>query len=85
MVNQEFLDEPVGLTGSFDPQGHTVPQSLTWRGKQYTIVTVGRQWDEDEGRNVLTEAADGTRFELQLRRRDLIWHVKRVWRAQAVV
>ena len=34
-------------------------------------------------RDVLVEAADGTRFELQLRREDLAWRVKRVWRAAA--
>jgi hypothetical protein len=82
MTNTEFFDEPISVTCSIDDQGHTNLQSLTWQGRQYTIVAVGRQWDEDDGRHVMAEAADNTRFELQLRREDLIWRVKKVWRAQ---
>lgn len=82
MINTEFFDEPISVTCFIDDQGHTNLQSLTWQGKQYTIVAVGRQWDEDDGRHVMAEAADSTRFELQLRREDLIWRVRKVWRAQ---
>jgi hypothetical protein len=82
MINTEFFDELISVTCFIDAQGHTNLQNLTWRGKQYTIVAVGRQWDEDDGRHVMAEAADNTRFELQLRREDLIWRVKKVWRAQ---
>ena len=82
MINTEFFDESISVTCSIDGQGHTNLQSLTWQGRQYTIVAVGRQWDEDDGRHVMAEAADNTRFELQLRREDLIWRVRKVWRAQ---
>ena len=85
MVNTEFFDDPASVTASVDPQGQTTIQSISWQEQRYPIVTVGRQWDEENGRRVLVEAVDGTRFELQLRRENLIWYVRKVWRGQAVV
>jgi hypothetical protein len=85
MVNTEFFNEPVTVSCTIDHQGHTTLQSLTWQDERYSIVTIGRQWDKDDGRHIMAEAVDGTRFELQLRREDLIWHVRKVWRGAAVV
>lgn len=85
MVHEEFFEDPVKVLCSMDDQGHTIPQTVTWQDKPYPIVTVGRQWDEDDGRHIMAEAADGTRFELQLQRDNLIWYVRRVWRAQVAV
>ena len=82
MDNTEFFDDPVKISMIVDSQGLTALQNLTWQEQTYTIVTVGRQWDEADGRHIMAEAADGTRFELQLRRQDLIWYVTRVWRGQ---
>jgi len=84
MDSTEFVNEPVNVNSSMDNKGHTTPQKLTWRNKQYTIVTVGRQWDETDGRYVLVETADGSRFELQLRRENLIWYLRKVWWGQIV-
>ena len=84
-MKTEFFDDPIGVICAINEQGHTNLQNLTWRGTQYTIVAVGRQWNEETGRRVMAEAADGTRFELELRREDLIWRVNKVWRAQILV
>jgi hypothetical protein len=65
-----------------DGQGQTTIRTFNWREQQFTVVTMGRQWDDEAGRHLMVEAADGTRFELLLRRRDLIWSVQKVWRAQ---
>lgn len=84
MTNTEFFDDPIRVICTISEDGETALQSLTWRRQSYTIVAVGRQWDEADGRHVMAEAVDGTRFELQLRREDLIWRVRRVWRVQMV-
>ena len=84
MVNPEFFDESISVTSSVDAHGHTTLQSFSWRDTTYPIVAVGRQWDEADGRHMLVEAVDGTRFELQLRREDLVWHVRKVWRGQII-
>ena len=84
MNNEEFLDEPAFVVAAMDDEGKFDPQRITWQTHKYRITSVGRQWDETDGRHVLVEAADGTRFELQLRREDFTWRVKRVWRTAAV-
>jgi hypothetical protein len=82
MTNPEFYDEPITATGTMDSRGQVSVQSFTWQEQQYTIITMGRQWTDEAGRHLLVEAAGGARFELLLRRRDLVWSVQRVWRAQ---
>jgi hypothetical protein len=81
MTNEEFLDEPASVVAAMDSDGNLSLQRVIWRGHKYRITAVGRQWDEAGGRHVLVEAADGTRFEVLLRREDFAWRVKRVWRA----
>jgi hypothetical protein len=80
MNNMEYLDEPVSIVAVMREDGDLTIQKVTWQRKRYTITATGRQWDEETGRFVLAEASDGTRFELQLSRRDLRWRLKRVWR-----
>lgn len=75
----QFLDETVVVLASIDEQGHTQPKKLTWRGSELTLVSLGRQWDTENGRHVLVEASDGTRYELLLARSDLRWRLKRQW------
>ena len=82
MTDTEFFNDPIRVTCSIDEQGQTNIQSLSWRDKPYTILVVGRQWDDADGRHVMAETADSTRFELLLPRNDLIWRVKRAWRPQ---
>ena len=85
MSEMEWLDEPAGVVAISDAQGRITPRQLMWRDHDYTIISVGRQWDGTAGRHVLVEAAGGTRFELQLRRDDLTWRVRRVWWGQVLV
>jgi len=84
MTNEEFFDEPASVVAAMNDEGNLSPQRVTWQKHKYRIISVGRQWDETDGRHVLAEAADGTRFELQLRRQDFAWRVRRVWRAPLV-
>ncbi len=79
MATMEFLDDPVAVLAAIDNQGHTRPHQLSWRGVDYTLISVGRQWDTENGRHVLVEAGNGARFELQLSRSDLRWRLKRRW------
>ncbi len=84
MSNPEFIDDPISVTCAIDESGQVKLHHLTWQGQHYTIVASGRQWDEADGRHLLVESGDGTRFEAQLRREDFAWRVRRVWRVQMV-
>jgi hypothetical protein len=85
MNKTEFYCEPIIAAGTVDAQGQTTLQQITWRARQYTIISQGRQWDETDGRHLLAESVDGTRFELHLQRETLIWFVRKVWRASITV
>lgn len=80
MNKTEYYFEPAAAIGTIDADGQTSLQQITWRGRHYTIVSQGRQWDDADGRHLMAEAADGTRFELHLQRKQLIWFVRKVWR-----
>jgi hypothetical protein len=80
MTNEEFVDERVSVVAAMDGEGQMNPQRVTWQARKYRITSVGRQWDEEDGRHILVETVDGTRFELLLRREDFVWRIKRVWR-----
>ncbi len=84
MVSEEVYNDPVNVVFSMNETGRINVEKIIWQGQTYRATGMGRQWDEPEGRHVLTETAGGTRFELQLRRQDFTWRVKRVWRAQAI-
>lgn len=84
MSEMEMLDEPVTVETVSDSQGQVAVQRLKWREQAYTVISMGRQWDEPAGRHLLVETAGGTRFELELRREDLRWRVRRVWWGQTL-
>ncbi len=81
-MTEEFFNDPITLTTSMDDAGQISPQSLIWQGTRYILIAAGRQWDTDDGRHILVEAANGDRFELQLSRKDLLWYLRRAWRGQ---
>jgi hypothetical protein len=85
MAEMEYLDEAVLVTTRNGPENEFIPQRLVWRKQNFVVVGVGRQWDEPDGRHILIETANGPRFELQLRRDDLAWRLKRVWWSGTVV
>ena len=82
MTNEVILNDPITVTASIDHKGHIVPKNFVWRGEQHTLIAVGRQWDADDGRHVLVQAATGARFEIQLSRQDLLWYLKRAWQEE---
>lgn len=84
MTETEYVDEPISLTCSINVAGHTIPKKMIWNKQTHTIVVVGRQWDEEEGRHIMIETGDGTHLEIELSRADLIWRIKKIWRSPIV-
>jgi hypothetical protein len=85
MTNEKFYHDTIGLTLSINHAGEVTPVSFNWQGKQHTVTDVGRQWTSEAGRHVLVMTAEGSRFELQLSRQDLVWYLKRAWEADIAV
>ena len=82
MTIEQFPDRVVAVTATIDQSGNTTPSALTLQGKTHSIISVGRQWETEEGRHILVEVAGGERYELQLSRINLVWRIKRTWLAE---
>ena len=79
MSMSQSLNTKVTVTASIDQDGHTRPRTILLRGQTLTVIAIGRQWETEEGRYVLVEMGNGTRYELLLSRRELTWRIKRAW------
>lgn len=79
MTRDKVLSDLITVTAIINPNGETVPTTLRWKERDYTLTAIGRQWESDEGRHILVETAGGERFEIQLSRTDLLWRLKRAW------
>jgi hypothetical protein len=79
MSTSQILNTKISVTASIDQTGLTRPRTILLHGQTLTVIAVGRQWEETEGRYVLVEVGDGTRYELLLSRQDLTWRIKRAW------
>ncbi len=82
MTIEQFPDQVVAVTATIDSHGSTTPIDLKLQGKTHSVIAVGRQWETEDGRHILVEIANGERYELQLSRLNLVWRIKRAWRAE---
>ena len=79
MAQTKFTDTLVRVTATFDESGHTRPEKLELNGRALSVVSIGRQWQTEQGRHILVETGDGARLELLLDRQQLLWRIKRIW------
>jgi hypothetical protein len=72
-------DEPVAVEAHFLPDGKLRPAAFVWRGRRWTVRGTGRQWTDSDGRHVLVETSDASRFELCLSADGSAWRLRRAW------
>ena len=84
MTKETFYNDSISVTASINHLGQVTPTKLIWQGKPHALTGVGRQWESEDGRHVLVEAASGDRFEILLSKQDLLWYVRRVWSQEIV-
>ncbi|MCB0192570.1 MAG: hypothetical protein KDJ65_11555 [Anaerolineae bacterium] len=85
MTDIEYFNDPIAITATIGPTGEVRPRHFDWREQQYAVVSVGRQWEAEDGRHILVEIPNGDRFELHLAREDLRWRLIKGWRRLAMV
>ncbi len=54
------------------------PKKITWREKQYQVISVGRQWSESDITHILLEVDDGSRMEITYATKKA-WRLLRYW------
>ncbi len=47
------MNDPVAVEARFEPDGSIQPVALVLAGVRIRIASVGRQWDEADGRHIL--------------------------------
>ncbi len=77
MNSPQFLDDPISVEAHLSGK-LLYPEALDWRGQTYAVVSVGRQWTEDNAPHVLIELHDGCRMEIKLLA-DLSWRLCSYW------
>lgn len=70
------MNDPLAVEARFEPDGSIQPVALIRNGKRIELQSVGRQWDEDDGRHILVLSA-GKQAELVYRAADASWRLRR--------
>ena len=83
MTDAHFIDAPVKVEANL-VEGQVKPQSITWQGRLYQVIGVGRQWAAQDGIHLLVELHDQSRMEICLGP-DLNWQLCRYWPATTLV
>lgn len=79
MSDVHQLNEAITVTAHMLPE-QIQPQTITWRKQNYTVTSIGRQWQGEDGRHILVEVHDGSRMEIRLGA-DIRWYLERYWPA----
>ena len=75
----EFLDIPIQVEAHIQ-NDRLQPQRISWRQQTYSVIGLGRQWAEADGKHILVETHDGSRMEI-LYTLDFNWRLQRYWPA----
>lgn len=77
MTNSEWLDETIWVEGGLRGE-MIVPRKVAWREKTLTVISVGRQWLQEDATHVLVELHDRSRMELTFSHKNG-WRIVRYW------
>ncbi|HEX9028048.1 MAG TPA: hypothetical protein VF823_02660 [Anaerolineales bacterium] len=56
--------DAIEVTARFDAGGQVTPLSFTWQGRQFTVDSTGRRWEDETGLHILVMAPGGRIYEL---------------------
>jgi hypothetical protein len=54
----------VEVEATYTSDGWPIPSQITWEGRTWVVVDVGRRWKTDDGIHLLARMSDGRVFEL---------------------
>lgn len=68
----------VEVTARFGIDGSITPYSFSWKGSNYSVVSVGRNWRDDFGKHILVMVAGDRVFELIFNPGEFVWYLRRL-------
>lgn len=63
MSEQEWIDEKIGVEGIIHGIS-LMPRQISWRRNLYNVISVGRQWEQDNEVHILVELSNLGRMEV---------------------
>jgi len=79
----QWLNDSIFVEGNL--RGELIfPKKITWHEKQYSVISVGRQWSENDATHILLEIDDGSRMEV-IYTSKRAWRLVRYWASPAVM
>jgi hypothetical protein len=69
--------EPIRVSADFNKDGMLTPRIFTWKGRQYTIDSIGRRWWDENGNHILVMIPGGRVFELLFVPAEECWYLAR--------
>lgn len=68
--------EPIEVVARFDLEGWIIPERFTWRGSGYRVASIGRQWQDDQGRHILVMDPGERVFEITFVPQECRWYLE---------
>lgn len=73
----QFLDEPIFVEAHLVNEA-LYPQRIVWRETPYVVISVGRQWRDEDSTHILVELETGGRMDVAVNGA-FKWRVCRYW------
>jgi len=77
MSNPQLLNEPIIVKALLNGE-QLYPETVRWQNRSYQVISIGRQWLDEQGTHVLLEVHDGSRMEVVLGH-NLAWRLRYYW------
>ncbi len=71
------MDEPITVEARFDGGGGLRPSAFEWRGRRFSVASIGRQWQAGEERRILVMTPQQQTFELAFLAGQGAWRLRR--------
>jgi len=69
--------EAIEVTTRFDLQGNVIPLSFTWQEREYKVISVGRDWQDETTRHILVMVPGDQVYELVFSALEMRWYMER--------
>ena len=78
------MTEPAEVEARFDADGKIVVLSFTWRGRRLPVMSMGREWEAEDGHHFLVMTGGEHIFELNFHATSGLWNLVRAPEERAV-
>ena len=71
------MNEPISVEARFNQDGSLLPIAFEWKGQRYSILSYGRQWEQEAERHFLVMVQGEKVYELAYLIEEVSWRLIR--------